>query len=87
MGPGEAADALDALTQRQHVALVAGPHADLRFGKLRDDIERLAAVGDDAVDAGVFGQLLAQRADAVEREDHGVQRVRLDRERLPVALA
>ena len=51
--------------------------ADEKFGLgvFGDDVRRIAAFGDDAVDADILGKLLTQQADGVEDQDHRVKRI------------
>ena len=48
---------------------------ELRLREIGHHVRHVAAVGDDAVDARVGGDVLAQGIDAVEDLDHRVQRV------------
>ena len=74
---------VDALLQPGEAALVGGAHEEQPGGALGHDVRRLAAVGDDAVDALGGADVLAQLRDRlvggdqpVERVDAGVRRRR-----------
>src|SRR2546425_4043923 len=48
---------------------------EVRRREVGNDVRRLAPVGDDAVDAHVVAQMLAERVDAREKAQYRVQRV------------
>ena len=57
------------------LGVVERAHPDARGGALGDDVRRLAAIADDAVDADAAWQLLAQQSERHEERDHAVERV------------
>ncbi len=58
-----------------HVSQRLGADQEITGREVRDDVRRIAALGDDAVDAGVRSNMLPQRVDPVERFDQGVEGV------------
>ena len=66
---------LHLLDQAVHAGQRGGAHEELGLGVVRHHVRDIATVGDDAVDAGVARDVLAQRVDAVEGLDHGVEGV------------
>jgi hypothetical protein len=66
---------LEAAPQLLEIALVEGAEVELGRRVFRDDVRLLAADRDDAVNAGVGPDLLAQGVEGVEQADDRVQRV------------
>ena len=71
-GLGRLADHLD---QPPLVGAVSRPDAEASRRPVRDDVHRLAAVRDDAVDPGIVAHVQAPRVHADERLDHRLQGV------------
>ena len=69
---GDAPHLLDQLVHRRRRR---GADEELGLGEIGHHVRHVAAVGDDAVDAGVGGDVLAQRVDPVEDLDDRVERV------------